>query len=265
MASLPTSQACGAKGTGPSDGEPTRGFPGSQLFRFDFLGSVGLRACRNFEGDVGLFPALLPARLARLARLVDLLFELLSGLLSDTLSSLLSEILLDGESGRVGGFKIGGDGWESSSGEVNNIPPGEIGAPSGSAWDTSAPEISFRSCDSVGPGPASGTSSLKSLNCLDGLGVLDIFVDAELSLVCEFAVLLLCSDEALVRENMEEMRLAYLFSIMEPCSKILNLKGKRRELIVESWGRRTLDTSGHREYNRSWSCCNSPSKGQLND
>jgi hypothetical protein len=194
-----------------------RGFPGSQLFRFDFLGSIGLRACRNFEGEVGLFPALLSTRLARLARLVDLLFELLPGLRSDTLSSLLSEIMLGGESGQIGkGFKIGGDSCESSSSEVDTLS-GRIGVPLGSGWDTSATEISSRSrnCVGPGPGPASGTSNLKSLNCLEGLGVLVIFI--ELCLACEFAVLLLCSDEELVRENMEEMRLAYFFSMTNPC------------------------------------------------
>jgi hypothetical protein len=47
---------------------------------------------------------------------------------------------------------------------------------------------------------------------LGGLGVLDIFVGFRRP--CEVAVLLLCSDEELEMENMEEMRLAKGFSMV---------------------------------------------------
>lgn len=193
-----------------------RDFPGNQLLRVDFLSSDGLRACKNFEGEGGLVPPLLSVRLGRLALLLDLLFELLAGLLSDTLSSLLSnllsETLLDGELGSAGkGFEIGGDGCEIPSGVVST-PFEETGMDPGSGSDACAPESSFCPCAWVGSGPGRGTSNLGSLTCLEGLGVLDIFV--EFSLTCEFAVLLLCSEEALAMENMEEMRLAYLFSMI---------------------------------------------------
>jgi hypothetical protein len=47
---------------------------------------------------------------------------------------------------------------------------------------------------------------------LGGLGVLDVFVGFRRP--CEVAVLLLCSDEELEMENMEEMRLAKGFSMV---------------------------------------------------
>lgn len=113
-----------------------RDFPGNQLLRVDFLNSVGVKACRNFVGEGGLIPPLLSVRLARLARLLDLVFGLVSGPLSDTLSNMLSslpsETLLDGELGSVGkGFRVGGDGCEILTGEVAT-PSEETGMQPGS-------------------------------------------------------------------------------------------------------------------------------------
>ena len=192
-----------------------RDFPGNQLLRVDFLSSFGFKACKNFDGEGGLIPPLLSVRLARLARLLDLLFEPPSVLLSDASSGLLS-ILLSGRS-LAGldsvrkGFGTGGDGCGASSAEVS--PPFEIiDVDPGSGCDACATKSSFCPCGRIGSAPGGGASDLGSPSCLEGLGVLDVFV--EFFLPCGFAALLLCSEEALAMENMEEIRLAYLFSMI---------------------------------------------------